>query len=297
LAIPILHLWEKYFYDYHEGLGSTYERFIINELLVSIVNQFNIKTVFESPSFGFTGLSGINSLGLAINGINVTIADNNHTRLIKIREVWSQFNTTANFILENEANDLMIIKEYFNNLSNINKKKNINHNFDMSWNFSALWFVKDIELFLNELSNITTKAILIIVPNRTGIGYLHQSQKGKNDFKNLLIEKNIVPDTFISILKNLNWKLIKSDYIDCPLWPDIGMEKEDFLKTFITRKKKITNRKRKNKKPLSIIDYYTGKSPNMKTKMLKLDFFEKFAPNVFKKIWAHHKYFLSVKGS
>ena len=277
MAIPILRFWEKYFENPDEGMGSTYERFIINDVLLKTVEHYGIKTVLETPSFGFTGLSGINSLGLALNGISVAINDSEIKRLRLIKEVWSRFDTDV-------SSDLI---EDFCELPYEDKS------FDMVWNFSALWFVNDLEKFLYELSRVSNKVILIMVPNRSGLGYLHQKYTGANDLKNKLHEGHIEPENFIKPLENLGWRLMCDSLIDCPLWPDIGMSKEDFLQklglSFLSKKSKAT------KAPLSILNYYNGSEPDMKARMLQLDLFEKHAPVLFKKIWAHHHYYLFSK--
>lgn len=282
MAIPILHFWKKYFSNPDEGLGSTYERFIINDVLFKTVQHYKVKSVLETPSFGFTGLSGINSLGLALKDIFVNVTDSNFERLKLIEEVWSQFAVNANFDL---------IDDY----SHLPYKDN---SFDMAWNFSAIWFVDDLEQFLFELNRVSRKIILIMVPNRTGLGYLHQKYTGKNDLKDYLNEDFIKPENFIPCLKALGWKLMHDSHIDCPLWPDIGMSKEDFcekLKISGLLNLLETKQTQEVKEPLSILDYYNGKRPSMKEEMLKYNSFEKFAPVLFKKVWAHHHYYLFLK--
>ncbi len=57
MAIPIVNIWKNYFSDPDEGLGSSYERVIINHFLNKIVRNFKVESVLEAPCFGFTGLS------------------------------------------------------------------------------------------------------------------------------------------------------------------------------------------------------------------------------------------------
>ncbi len=285
MAIPILHFWEKYFDNHDEGLGSTYERFIINDILQKVVENFRIKSVLEVPAFGFTGLSGINSMQLALDGLKVDIVDNYQERLKMINRIWEQvYSETVNKVIDT---DFIFVND-FEHLPFHDKS------YDMSWNFSALWFVNDIELFLSELSRITKKLILIMVPNRTGLGYLHQKYTGKDDLKKFLNEDFIKSSRFIPLLERNGWQLLHDNYLDCPLWPDIGMSKEDFFsKLFpcVSFKKK----KHKSKDIVSILDYYTNKLPDLKDKLYRYRFFEDYAPNCFKKIWAHHHYYLFTK--
>ena len=136
MAIPILKNWEKYFTNTDEGLGSSYERIILNNKLESICKHFNISSVLEAPCFGFTGLSGINSMGLAKDGKKITLIDNDKKRIKLIKKTW-------------EKMALPLTIEYskgFNSLPFVNDA------FDLSCNFSALWFADDLSVFLKELS-------------------------------------------------------------------------------------------------------------------------------------------------
>ena|GEM_PF-172453 len=299
MAIPILSFWHKYFLYTDEGLGSTYERFIINDILFKVAEHYRIKTAIETPSFGFTGLSGINSMGLAMKKVEMTITDTDPERLGLIKDVWDKTHFRANFDL----------------LYDHGKLPYENNRFDMSWNFSALWFVPDLENFLKEMSRITKRIILIMVPNTTGIGYLFQKHTSKEDIKNCLIEKNIIPKNFIKPLENMGWKLMSEGLIDCPLWPDIGMSKNDLIKKLFApmhrlklcnsvieimhkmRNTNIASTKPFSHKEKTILNYYLGKDWTLKPKMLRYNFLEKHAPYLIKKIWAHHHYyiFLNVK--
>ena len=275
MAIPILKTWRNYFTNPDEGLGSSYERIILNNKLKIICHHFKIESVLEVPSFGFTGLSGINSMDLAKNGLKVSVIDNNKKRLELIRTVWKKVSLNANLIYSIDFNKLP-----FDDRS-----------IDLTWNFSALWFVDDLSEFLSEICRISRKAILLCVPNRNGIGYLSQKFLGKDDLKKYLKEKNIFPGEIKKHMKELNWQLIDHKFIDCPPWPDIGMPKEKFLKIFGLE---WLLPKKKEKLPLSIIDYYSGKNPDFAEEMMQHAWFEKKAPNFIKRFWAHHQYMLFI---
>ncbi len=274
MAIPILKNWERYFSNTDEGLGSSYERIILNNKLESICKHFNISKILEAPSFGFTGLSGINSMGLAKDGKVITLVDNDKKRIELIEETWNEINLPIKI----EFSDKFISLPFADD------------SFDLSWNFSALWFVDDLSGFLKELTRVTSQAILLCVPNRSGLGYISQKILGIRELKKHLKEENILPGNIKREMKDNNWMLIESNYIDCPPWPDIGMPKEKFLKIFglswlIKKKEHI---------PMTINDYYNGKDPDFAAKMMSHYWFEKKAPKLLKTFWAHHKYFLFI---
>ena len=274
MAIPIIKNWKRYFSNTDEGLGSSYERVILNNKLGSLCRHFNVSSVLEVPSFGFTGMSGINSMSLAKEGKTVTILDNDKDRIKLIKNTWKEI-------------DLPLKIEYS---ENFDLQPFADNAFDFSWNFSALWFVNDLGLFLRELTRISTQAILLCVPNRSGLGYVSQKILGHRELKKYLNETNICPRNIKKEMKKNDWILIDRNYIDCPPWPDIGMPKENFLKIF------GLNWLLKKKRPISmtIIDYYKGDDPKFPEKMLAHSWFEKKAPKFIKSFWAHHKYFLFI---
>ena len=274
MAIPILKNWEKYFTNTDEGLGSSYERIILNNKLESICKQFNISSILEAPCFGFTGLSGINSMGLAKDGKKITLLDNDRKRIELIKKTWKEMK-------------LPLTIEYLKEFSPLSFADN---SFDLSWNFSALWFVDDLSGFLKELTRVTSRAILLCVPNRNGMGYISQKILGYKELKKHLKEENILPRKIKKEMKNNGWILIDNNYIDCPPWPDIGMPKEKFLKIFGLS----WLFKKKEHKPMTIMDYYGENDPHFPEKMMFHFWLEKKAPKLLKTFWAHHKYFLFI---
>lgn len=273
MAIPIIESWQSYFEHMDEGLGSSYERIILNRKLNEIAETYGIKSVLETPCFGFTGISGINSISMAQNGMRVTILDHHRHRLEKIKRMWEMTDTEVEALFHENYSQLPFEDD----------------SFDMSWNFSALWFVKSLEDFLKELDRITKKVIFLCVPNRSGLGFISQRLLTKQQNKTYCYD-NIKPKKIIPILKKLAWEQVESDYIDCPPWPDIGMSKEDFLKKF-----GLGSVVGEKKDSFSILDFYSGKDPEFVNKMLAYSWFEQKAPGLVKLFWAHHRYYLFIK--
>lgn len=277
MAIPIINDWEKFFSNPYEGLGSSYERIILNDLLFQTVNNYNVHKVLESPSFGFTGISGINLLNLAELGLDITLEDNDLHRLKLIENLWNKLGYKVNLVYNPE-----FIKLDYPDKS-----------FDMSFSFSALWFVSDLANFLKELSRVTAQVIFISVPNRDGIGFKLQMKDYSPEKYPQIKLSYIDPSSIIYILKKINWNLVDSGYFDCPPWPDIGMTKEELLKKWFPHFpfSKIF-KEQPDKEPFSILDYYSGKDPDFAERMHRYQWLEKTAPDSFKRVWAHHYYMI-----
>jgi len=275
MALPILHNWKTYFANHHEGLGSSYERTILNILLQDLKKEYNLNAVLEVPVFGFTGITGINSMALYLSGCKVTQVDHDKERIKYIQ----------NILMELKADINIEAVETYNILPFQDKS------FDMSWNFSALWFVEDLTRFLSELSRITSKIILLCVPNQSGLGY--KWQKAHSDIPKGIVfnEINIDPVFIKAVMMKLNWRLVNEAYIDCPLWPDIGMSKEKFfgrILPFLAQ----TNSQAEPVKQINILDYYRGLDTGFADRMQKYAFLENHAPDVIKKYWSHHRWLL-----
>ena len=272
MAIPILKNWPTYFTQIDEGLGSSYERIVLNNKLLELCQKYQVKNLLESPSFGFTGISGINSFAAAQNGIATYLTDHDQARIELIADFWSKYDNKCQINFVANYADLPFADQQF----------------ELSWNFSALWFTQDLSEALAQMSRCTSKAIFICVPNRSGLGYLSQKLLGRKELAQQLNEANIIPQNIVSCLQDLDWNLVEQDFIDCPWWPDIGMPKAKFFRIFGLG----WLFPQKSQPAISIMDYYSGHDPNFPDKMLKHYWFEKIMPAFIKKFWAHHRYFL-----
>ncbi|MFH1460522.1 MAG: methyltransferase domain-containing protein [Candidatus Omnitrophota bacterium] len=266
--------WEEYFRYRHEGLGTTYERFILHRYFEKLRQDFDVQNVLEVPSFGMTGISGINSMWWADQGINVSVVDDNLQRLKKIKQVWQEISLQAEFI-------------YHQGYAQLPFK---NKSFDLSWNFAGLWFVTDLDVFFSELVRVTKKTIFLCVPNTSNIFCAQRIHAERKDL-NLHLD-NINPGTIKEIMKKLGWQLKDSGYFDVPPWPDIAMNKEEILKKIGLRK---INKEIEIREKICILDYFNKKNLNMEKEILKYGFLEN-SFLLFKKLWAHHRYFIFKPG-
>jgi len=280
VAIPIINNWRKYYETLHEGLGSSYERIILNRLILSLYSQNQYESALETPCFGFTGISGINLVALAKAGCRVMLEDHSAERAALIRKSWTQMQLPL---------QLRIASDY-------SRLDYPDKSIDFGFNFSALWFVNDLPCFLKELCRVIRKEILICVPNRDGIGYKGQLKGYSPEEYPDLRPEHIDPKSIIHLMKKQGWNLEKSDYIDCPPWPDIGMSKEEYIARFRGRPEislpERDDARDPRSKNVSILPYYRGEDPAFARRMMRFYPFEMLAPRVFKKYWAHHYYLL-----
>lgn len=276
--LSILNTWPEYYETMDEGLGTTYERFILHRYFENLKAKHQIESIVEAPSFGMTGISGINSLWWAGQGIKPVIVDNDEVRIQMSEKVWQQIPLPVKFQFCADIHSLP-----FDNQS-----------FDLSWNFASLWFVERLNDFLGELNRITKKVIFICVPNRNGVGYRLRDMFNKENIPGFFPD-NIKHKKIISGLKKYGWNIARSGYLDIPPWPDIAMKKEDMLKKaglgFLV-KEKTAEQDSDNR--TCIVDYFMGDKPGLEQEILKYSFLEK-APFPVKQLWGHHRYFIFIR--
>ncbi|HRY84003.1 MAG TPA: hypothetical protein P5533_05170 [Candidatus Cloacimonadota bacterium] len=277
MAIPIINDWEKYFDNPEEGLGSSYERIVINNVISRLTQAYKVQSILECPSFGFTGMSGINLMAEALEGRQIFLEDHDAHRLQLIKSIWEElalnFRTNLNPDYRHlEYDDAAI---------------------DMSFNFSAMWYAPDLRASLSEICRVTSQVIMISVPNRHGMGFKMQMKGFRAEDYPQLYPAHIDPALIIHLMRKQGWRMQESDYFDCPPWPDIGMSKEDFLVQRFGLKWPFP-KKPESKEVLSILSYYRGEDLEFRERMLKYYGFEHYAPRWLKKAWAHHFYMVFV---
>jgi len=272
--ISITSAWQQYFENHHEGFGTTYERFILHQYFEKIKKEYSIQNVLEVPSFGMTGVSGINSMWWGYKGVHVTIIDNDKERIDLIKKVWQELSFDANVIYQPNGYTSLPFES---------------HSFDLSWNFAALWFVSNLEIFLKELTRVTQKVIFICVPNRSNLLHLFRLIF-QNNSDISLHTNNVNPEKIKKIMLKLKWQVEEEGYLDIPPWPDIAMNKEDLLQKIGL--KSLANRlKNRKRNYVCILDYFSGKRKNMDKEILRYAFLE-HSPRIFKRFWAHHQYLI-----
>lgn len=272
-TITISHCWGDYFRKHDEGLGTTYERFILHHFFSSLKDRYNVHTVLEAPSFGMTGVSGINSMWWASQGTKVTIVDQSSPRLRAIEKVWQEVGLNAEFVYQEPTTAELPFAD---------------DSFDMAWNFAALWHVKDGEKYLSELSRVAKKALFLCVPNKQNVCWVLRPHNSEEYELN-----HINTDWILSCLEPGGWRLMETGFFDVPPWPDIAMKKENMLK-MVGLGGLVQSKESNNSAGLCILDYFSGRSPSMEKDIMKYGFLEN-SPSWLKKRWAHHRFLLLEK--
>jgi SAM-dependent methyltransferase len=270
-------VWKKYLKDWNEGLGVVYERFVLNDYLDKLVDNFDIASVLEAPLYGMAGVSGINSVRLAERGCEVTLVDDNKERLAGITEIWRQLALTATFIHHQDFGQLPFD----------------DNSFDLAWEWAGLWYLPDAEALLRELVRVSRRLVFVAMPNNLQVGYLMRKYVIDRDFFPNVDEKWVQMGRIKKTLKTTGLTFVDEGVLDVPPWPDTVMPAAEVLKRLGIRSKKLNDQFTGDGWSWSTMDYYLGEQPELRDKVMKYAWLDHAPlPWQLKTIWAHHRYVL-----
>ncbi|MCK9571109.1 class I SAM-dependent methyltransferase [Candidatus Pacearchaeota archaeon] len=272
--------WKKYNNNFNEGLGTVYERVVINNLFDRIIDKYKIKNVLEVPVYGMAGITGINSIQFAKRGCKLTLVDNNKERVEEIERKWDLMKLGKN-----------VEVHYVNDFSSIPFN---DESFDFVWNFAALWHLKDAPQLIREMVRVSSKYVFISVQNTKQVGYYLRKYAIDKDLFNDVHEEWLNIELINQILRDRGMDVIERGVFDVPPWPDTAMPIRDlFMRIGLNgASEKITD----EGWHWSIMEYYMGKDPMFLEKINKFMLVEYSPlPTFLKALWAHHRFMLSRK--
>jgi len=267
--------------DFDEGLGTVYERFMLNSFFDSLVYSYQLKKVLEVPFYGMTGLTGINSVHLVERGCKLTIVDSKKEKVNEAVELWKG--------LPYEGRCEVVYHEDLSRLPFEDKS------FDLVWDFAALWHVKEAEKLLCEMARVSSRFVLVFVPNKRQIGYLLRKYVFDRNFFETVDEKWADIERISDILTSQGLDVKDRGVLDIPPWPDTCVPLRSILDklNFV----KMGNKKKEERRwKWDIVSYYLGKDRTVKERVERFSFIERSKlPLWLKALWAHHRYIIFSK--
>jgi SAM-dependent methyltransferase len=138
-----------------EGIGTVYERVLIDEYLRAMQLKRNIRSVLESPADGVTGVPGVMSLEFARNGATVTLANPVQAMLNCAREVW-----------EREA---MVDRAKFVHCE-VDAMPFETDSFDLVWNYCMFERFSDPAPLVSEMKRVSSRYVMLMTQNYYNFG-------------------------------------------------------------------------------------------------------------------------------
>lgn len=272
--------WRKYLTDYNEGLGLVYERFVLNDFLQKLRQRYDLHVVLEAPLYGMAGVSGINNVILAQQGVDVTLVDDNAERLAGVRRIWQED-------LRLPVNLVQIRADQWGQLPFPNRS------FDLTWQWAGLWYLQDPAGLLRELVRTSRDLVFVAMPNRIQVGYWLRKLVIDRDFFRRHDERWTEIDRIRQILESAGVEIIAEGVLDTPPWPDTVMPANEVLKRLGVRSKQLEAQFTGEGWRWSTMAYYLGEEPDLRDRVMKYAWLDHAPlPWQVKAIWAHHRYLL-----
>jgi SAM-dependent methyltransferase len=274
--------WKKYLTDYNEGLGVVYERFVLNDYLEQLVDEYSVRTVLEAPLYGMAGVSGINSVRLAQRGCDVTLVDGVAERLKGVTRIWCELELPARFVLHKDFAHLPFE----------------DNSFDLAWEWAGLWYLPDAEALLRELARVSRKLVFVAMPNNLQVGYLMRKYLIDRDFFDTVDERWVQMRRITRVLRDMDVHFVDQGVLDVPPWPDTVMPAAEVLRRLGIKSKKLERQFSGEGWSWSTMAYYLGQEPGLYERVMKYAWLDHASiPWQLKLVWAHHRYILGIVDS
>ncbi|MFN8443046.1 MAG: methyltransferase domain-containing protein [Caldilineaceae bacterium] len=272
--------WRKYLTDYNEGLGLVYERFVLNNFLNDLRKKHQIRSVLEAPLYGMAGVSGINDVIFAQNGVDVTMVDDNAERIAGVRRIWHED-------LRMPAETVLIRPDSWDRLPFADKS------FDFTWEWAGLWYIADPEGLLQELVRTSRNLVFVAMPNNIQVGYWMRKLLIDREFFANHDERWTEIGRIRRILERAGVEIIDQGVLDVPPWPDTVMPANEVLKRLGIRSKQLESQFTGEGWRWDTMAYYMGKEPDLYERVIKYAWLDQAPlPWQIKSIWAHHRWLL-----
>jgi len=260
------------------GLGTTYERWALNRYLTKIAREKGIMRVFEGPDDGMTGISGINSLALCLQGAQVTLVLPDEDRIDFALKVWAKY-------LPKSSPRLGVINNHHFPFPD--------KEFDLVWNFNVLTRLPDVRAQLEEMVRISKQYVLVFVPNCQNYSFPihrfhHRWARVEWDHGQISLMK---PDPWKKMLHDMGLQIVETVWLDCPWWPDI-VDMGALISDIFPFTQRWANRLKPQYRCTWSADNLPYFDPehwhSIDQSMQRLAYFENSSNPWLKKIFAHH---------
>jgi hypothetical protein len=272
--------WRRYLTDYNEGLGLVYERFVLNDFLENLRQRHQICTVLEAPLYGMAGVSGINDVVFARNGVQVTMVDDTPERIAGVQRIWRDD-------LQLPVNLVNIPPDGWGRLPFADRS------FDLTWEWAGLWYIADPAGLLRELARTSRNLVFVAMPNNIQVGYWMRKLVIDREFFATHDESWTDIGRIRRTLEDAGVEIIAQGVLDTPPWPDTVMPANEVLKRLGIRSQQLEAQFTGEGWTWSTMAYYLGEQPDLYDRVMQYAWLDHAPlPWQVKSVWAHHRYLL-----
>jgi len=267
----------------NEGLGTVYERFMLNNFFDRLIDTYALKDVLEVPLHGMTGLTGINSFHFTERNCRITLVDSRKESVSEAIDLLTELPCTGKYSV--------LCRQ------NLHPLPFPDRSFDLVWNFSALWHLENAKSLLAEMARVSSNLVLVFVTNKMQMGYFLRKHFFEPGFFRTILEKWTEIERINSLLSRAGLNLVEQGVLDVPPWPDTCFPIGKIFEKIKPRAGKSADKaESKGFWTWDIMEHYLGRDTSLKKTIERLSFLEKL-PIAWqlKALWAHHRYSLFSK--
>jgi ubiquinone/menaquinone biosynthesis C-methylase UbiE len=195
-------------YDFAEGFGSVYGRYVRKRLSQRLIRQYGIRSVLEAPcnAESYFASPGTQSVVFAQAGCQVTILHPDREIVDKTRDFWERLGLRDTPVIHHA--DLYHLPFPDNQ-------------FDLVWNFDYVPLFDDPPRFIAEMARVSRDLVMVIVPNRANIGYPLHALENKLSGKTSLWGSSawMAMRPVEQVMRRLGLDVVEHGLVDSPPWP------------------------------------------------------------------------------
>jgi hypothetical protein len=209
-------------YDFAEGFGSVYGRYVRKHLCQRLIDQYKLRSVLEAPcnAESYFASPGTQSVVFARSACAVTLLHPEEEIVAKTRAFWTALGLGSTPVLHHTDLYHLPFED---------------GTFDLVWNFDYLPLLNEPNRFVGEMARVSRKLVLAIVPNRRNLGYpVHalfnawhrrSSPWGSPEW--------MAARPVRQAMEAQGLRVIESGFVDAPPWP--GFDVLNLLGRYVRR--------------------------------------------------------------
>jgi len=186
-----------------EGIGTRYERLVMNEWFQRLMHLYPINRILEFPCDGITGLLGINSLIFLREGRKVYLANPCVEVLQLNRQIWEKLGySQPSIVLTSEHQPLPFPDDTF----------------DLVWNFCMMERYKNPQKLISEMGRVSRNLVLVMTQNWWNIGthphrlyHFYKKRAWDHGYKRYMTMKGIK-----EVAEGVDLKIVECGGLDIP---------------------------------------------------------------------------------
>ncbi len=187
-----------------EVFGVNYERFALSELNKKLCSKLTINNVAELPALGTKAMPSLYSLGFGLAKKQVTLING----VEKSMQEWEKLNLKKFVTISRQQN--------------IEQTSFSENSFDYVWNFVYIPSATNPDNLIEEMKRISKRYVAVFSVNGGNVGYyVHTALHHINKIPWTHGDKRYNQRKFvIQKFKEHGLRVIKTGFVDCPIWPD-----------------------------------------------------------------------------